>query len=286
MNIRFFAVKVISMTKDKLSYKITRIIKSAIAAAALPIFIIYIMVAKPDYTIMNGLAHVVLPVANAVGAVITWPVRAIGHGVSWVRETSLIRSENAELKLKLAEALANKNACDIAIAENQKLEHEVNVRKSSPFDAVIADIQFEDSAFYHTTFLINKGKKNGLNKGMVVVSFDNRLVGTIMDCGSEFCRVRALNDSDTNVAVRIAGTDISGFLNGNGKNKSSIGFFNDVKFEGRQGLKVITSNISGILPSGIYIGTMTDTKHVDILTPNQISRVMILKYNTNQGSYK
>lgn len=273
------------MTKDKLSYKITKIVKSALAAAALPIFIIYIMVAKPDYAIMNGLAHVVLPVANVAGAIITWPVRAIGQSASWIRETAQIRSENAKLKLKLDEALANKNACEVAIAENQKLEREINVKKSSPFDAVIADIQFEDSAFYHTTFLINKGKKNGIERGMVVVSFDNQLVGTIMDCGSEFCRVRALNDSDTNVAVRIAGTDISGFLNGNGKNKSSIGFFNDVKFEGRKGLKVITSNISGILPSGIYVGQMTDNRHVDILTPNQISRVMILKY-TNHGSYK
>ena len=269
------------MTKDKLSYKIARIIKSAVAAAALPIFIIYIMVAKPDYTIMNGLAHVVLPVANAVGAVITWPVRAVGRGADWLRETANLRAENERLRSILDEAMANKNACDIAIAENKKLEHEIDVKKASPFGTVIADIQFENSS----TFLINRGKKNGITKGMVVVSFDNRLVGNITDCGSEFCRVRALNDTDTNIAIRIAGTDISGFLQGNGKKTASIGFFNDAKFEGQKGLKVITSNISGIMPSGIYVGTMKDNRNVDIITPNQISRVMVLKY-TNQDSYK
>ena len=200
------------MTKDKLSYKISKIIKSAIATAALPIFIIYIMVAKPDYAIMNGMAHIVLPVANAVGAVITWPIRAVGHGADWVRETANLRSENERLRLLLDEAQSNKNACDVAIAENKKLENELNVKKTSPFDTVVANIQFEDAAFYHSTFLIDKGRKNGLEKGMVVVSFENRLVGTIMDCGSEFCRVRSLSDSDTNIAVRIAGTDISGFL--------------------------------------------------------------------------
>ena len=273
------------MTKDKLSYKITKLLKSALAGAALPVFIIYIMIAKPDYALMNGLAHVVLPVANAFGDVITWPVRLVGQGVDWVRETSKLRIENEELRVRLDEALANKNACDIAILENQKLEQEIDIKKSSPYKSVIADVQFDDSVFHHNTFLINRGKKSGLEKGMVVVSFDNRLVGTILDCGSQFCRVRALTDSSTNIAVRITGSDISGFLQGNGKSKAYIGFFNDSEFKARKGLKVITSNISGILPAGIYVGEMINENQIDVLKPNQISRVMVLKYN-NQDSYK
>ena len=273
------------MTKDKLSYKITRIIKSALAAAALPIFIIYIMVAKPDYAIMNGMAHVILPVAHGVSSVITWPVRAIGQGAHWVKEMSNLHSENKELREKLDIALANKNDCDVAILENKKLENEIDIRKSSPYKTVIADIQFDDSVFHHHTFLINRGKKSGLNKGMVVVSFDNRLVGTITDCGSEFCRVRALTDTNSKIAVRITGSDISGFLQGNGKSGAYIGFFNDAQFIGRKGLKVITSNISGILPSGIYIGEMKDEKSIDVIKPNHLSRVMVLIFD-NQDSYK
>ena len=110
------------MTKDKLSYKLMKIIKSSLAAVAVPIFIIYIMVAKPDYTIMNGLAHVVLPVAHVIGSVITWPVRVIGQGAHWIKETSNLRTENEELRIRLDAALANKNSCDIAVLENQKLE--------------------------------------------------------------------------------------------------------------------------------------------------------------------
>ena len=273
------------MTKDKLSYKLTKILKSAFAAAILPIFIIYIMIAKPDYAIMNNLAHVVIPVAHWIGNVITWPVRVINQSVQWVRETSLLRSENEELRVRLDMALANKHLCEIAIDENKKLEREIDIKRASPFQTIIADIKFDDSAFHHTMFLINRGKKSGLDKGMVVVSFDNRLIGTIIDCGSAFCRVRALTDADTNLAVRIAGTDISGFLQGNGKSKSFIDFFSDPQFVGHSGLKIITSNISGILPPGIYIGNLTDDKHVDVLRPNRISRVMVLKYN-NVDSYK
>ena len=273
------------MTKDKLSYKLTKILKSVLAAVAVPVFIIYIMIAKPDYAIMNSLAHVVLPVANWVGNVITWPIRAIGLGANWVRETSKIRSENKELRIKLDEALSNQHTCKVAIEENQKLKKEINIQHASPIKTVIADVQFDDSVFHHNTFLINRGKKAGLERGMVVVSFDNRLVGTIIDCGSEFCRVRSLMDADTNIAVRITGSDISGFLQGNGKNKSFINFFSDPQFVGRNGLSVVTSNISGILPAGIYIGDMTNERQVDVLRPNQLSRVMVLKYN-NSDSYK
>ena len=285
LNIKIFAFKVFCMTKDKLSYKITKFLKSALAAAVLPVLIIYIMVAKPDYTIMNGLAHVVLPVAHVAGDIITWPIRAIGQSAHWIRETSKLRTENEELRVRLDEALANKTACDIAVLENQKLEQEIDIKKSVPYENVIADIQFDDSVFHHNTFLINRGKKSELTKGMIVVSFNNRLVGIISDCGSQFCRVRALTDSDTNIAVRITGSDISGFLRGNGKSKAYIGFFNDSQFVGRKGLKVITSNISGILPSGIYIGDMINETQIDVVKPNQISRVMVLKYD-NHGSYK
>ena len=285
LNIDFFAFKVFCMIGDKSSYKLSKIIKSSLAAVALPVFIIYIMVAKPDYALMNGLAHIVLPVAHVAGDVVTWPVRAIGQGANWIRETSNLRAENQKLRVRLDEALANKNECDVAIEENKKLEQEIEIKKASPFKTVLADIQFDDSAFHHNTFLINRGKRAGINKGMVVVSLENRLVGVVADCGSQFCRVRALTDNKTNIAVRITGSDISGFLQGNGKSAASIGFFNDTLFVGRKGLKIITSNISGVLPSGIYIGDMLDEKTVDVLRPVDISRVMVLQFN-DQDLYK
>lgn len=285
LNIGIFAFKVFFMTKDKLSYKLIKILKSTLAAIAVPVFFIYVMISKPDYTIMNGLAHVVLPVANFVGDVVTWPVHVVGDGITWMRETSQIRAENKRLREKLDTLLSQKYEYDIAVAENKRLEQELDVKKSSPYSTVVADIQFNDSVFHHTAFLINRGTKSGLERGMVVVSFDNRMVGMISDCGSQFCRVRALSDSDSNVAIRIAGADVAGFLQGNGKTGASVGFFSDTQFSGRQGLKVITSNISGILPSGIYVGDMIDENRVDVLSPNKISRVLVLKFDNN-GSYK
>ena len=143
------------MNQNKISDRLKNIIKSAAAAAVLPVLFIYIMIAKPDYALMNSLAHVVLPVANWVGDVITWPVRAVGNGIENLRELANLRTENEELRAQLDAALRNKNACDVAIAENQKLSRELDIVQSQPRGAIVADVTYDNTAIHHSTFFIN-----------------------------------------------------------------------------------------------------------------------------------
>lgn len=273
------------MSQNKLSSRLYTIIKSAIAAAVLPILFIYIMIAKPDYKIMNGLAHVVLPVANWTGDVITWPIRAIGDAVDNIRELSNLRTENEELRVRLDEALKNKTTCEIAILENQKLSRELDIVESQPRNSVIADVVYDNSAFHHSTFFINKGIKQGLEKGMVVISTDGVLVGIITDVAPTFSKVRALTDSNTSIPVRIAGSEVYGFMQGNGSSAPTMGFFSDPEFQPSSGIKLVTSNISGVLPNGIPVGEMANETDVNVLPPEKLSRVIVLQFDT-QDEYK
>ena len=274
------------MVQNKLSSKLRSIIKSAVAAAVLPLLFIYIMIAKPDYTLMNGLAHVVLPVANWVGDVITWPIRAIGNTVENIRELSDLRDENARLRSALDDALKNKNACDIAMAENQKLSRELDIVQNMPHDSNIADVMYDNTAFHHSNFLINKGIRHGLENGMAVVSPDGMLVGVIIDTAPEFSRVRALTDSDTNIPVRIAGSEVYGFLHGNGSDTPTLGFFSDPEFQPSDGVKLITSNISGVMPNGIYVGETVNETDIRIRQPKTLSRVVILQFDNADNKYE
>ena len=108
------------MNQTKLSSRIYQIVKAAAAAAVLPVMFIYVMVAKPDYHIMNAMSHVVVPVATWIGDIVTWPIRAVGGAIVGVGEISNLKAENEELRVRLDEALANKDAYEIAIKENQK----------------------------------------------------------------------------------------------------------------------------------------------------------------------
>ncbi len=262
------------------------IIKSAIVAAILPFTVIYLIVAKPDYRIMNGAAHVMMPIADGFGDFITWPLRAGGRFFRKIHDISKLEQENEELRAMLQNELSKNQDCDIAILENQKLAHELDVKRNSNFENIVADVILDNSALNHETFMINRGYSDGIEPGMAVISVENTLVGTIIDAGKDFSRVRALTDSNTNIAVRIAGSEVYGFIHGNGSSNPTIGFFSDPKFQPSTGVKLLTSSISGILPPDIYIGTMLNTSDVDVITPAKVSRVMVLKFNTDQGKYK
>ncbi len=273
------------MNQNKISSRLRTIIKSAFAAAVLPILFIYIMIAKPDYAIMNGLAHIVLPVANWVGDVITWPIRVVGSTVDNIRELSKLRTENEELRVRLDDALRNKNICEVAIAENQKLSRELDIVENQPNKAIIADVTYDNTAFQHSTFFINKGVKHGLAEGMAVVSTDGMLVGTVTDVAPYFSRVRSLTDSSSNIAVRIAGSEVYGFLQGNGSDTPTMGFFSDPEFQSSEGIKLVTSNISGVLPNGVPVGEMLNETDVKVIQPKKLSRVIVLQFDT-QNEYR
>ena len=273
------------MIEKSTSSKILTVIKAAAAAAVLPVLFIYIMIAKPDYRIMNALAHVVLPVANVVGDVITWPVRVVGDMFDNLHELSTLRAENEELRVRLDEALSNKNLCDVSIAENKKMEKEIGISRTIPHKTIIADVIHDNRALHHNTFLINRGANDGITNGMVVVSPSNQFAGVVIDSGANFARVRAVTDSDTNIAVRIAGYEVYGFLTGNGSSTPTIGFFSDPQFRAATDLQLITSNISGVLPAGIYVGSMKNHTDVNVLQPGTLSRVIVLQFDTD-SEYK
>lgn len=234
---------------------------------------------------MNGIAHVLLPVANVVGNVVTWPVRAIGDLTENIHELSNLRAENEELRVRLNEALQYKHNCEITLLENEKLVKELEIVKTMPSNSILADVVHDTTAFHHSTFFINKGIKSGIENGMAVVSLNGTLVGVVIEVAPDFSKVRSLIDSSTNIAVRIAGSEVYGFLRGNGSNTPTMGFFSDPEFQASKGIRLITSNISGVLPDGIYVGTMLNDTDVKVYNPAKLSSVIVLEFD-GQNKYK
>lgn len=274
------------MNQTKLSSKIYPLIRAVASAAVLPVLFIYVMIAKPDYKLMNAMSHVVVPVAQWVGDVITWPIRVVGGAIDNISEISNLRSENEELRTRLDEALANKTICDIAVGENNKLKRELSIISSQPRDSVIADVIHDNNVLGHNTYIINRGVADNIEPGMIVTTMDLQLAGIIIDVAAHFARVRALTDADTNIAVRIVGSEVYGFMTGNGSKYPTMGFFSDPEFQPTKGLKLVTSNISGIMPQGIYVGEMIDSMDVKVIQPSKLSRVMVQKFDTHKNEYK
>jgi len=274
------------MSSKKVSSRLRTIIRAICFGCLVPAIAIYIIVAKPNFRFANGVAHAVFPIFNTIGDAITWPFRAGGKIIKRIHRVSVLEEENAELRAKLATMSAKQTDCDVAIDENKKLIRELGVARNTDFETVIADVMYDNSAVHHETFMINRGADDGIEPGMVVVSFENKMVGVVIDSGMHFARVRSLIDSSTNIAVRIAGSEVHGFLRGDGSANPTVGFFSDHKFQGAKGIKLLTSNISGILPSGIYIGEMKNESDVDVALPWNVSRVIVLKFTGENGDYQ
>lgn len=271
------------MNQKKLTSRIYSVAKAAAAAAVLPVFFIYIMVAKPDYRVMNAAAHVVVPVGTAIGDIITWPFRAGGNIIKNIHELSNLRSENAELRAELDAMRMRGTECDVALQENQKLARELDIVKTTP-SAVAADVVHDSAALHHNTYIISKGARDGIEPGQVAVTFDGMLAGIVIDAAPGFARVRALSDSETNIAVRVVGSEVYGFMRGTGAARPVMGFFSDPEFQPTAGIRLVTSGISGVLPEGIMVGTMENDTDVRIKSPGDLSRVMILKFDST-GRY-
>lgn len=273
------------MSPKKISSRMYTLAKSVAAAAVLPAFFIYIMVAKPDYRIMNMASHVVVPVARGVGDVVTWPVRVGGRMVRGVRDLAVLRRENAELRAELVALRWRARDCDAMSSENQKLARELDLVQSAPRRSIAANVVHDASALHHNTFFVSKGSRHGIEPGMIAVTFDGMMVGIVIDAAPGFSRVRALNDANTNIAVRIVGSEVYGFLRGTGASNPQMGFFSDPEFQPTPGVKLVTSGIGGVLPDGVAVGEMINDTDVRIAAPGGVSRVMIMQFDDN-GGYK
>jgi rod shape-determining protein MreC len=226
-------------------------VRAGAMCALLSAFFIYMLVGKPDYKILNALDGAVIPVAGAIADGATYPLRLAGRIADGARELAGARNENRELRAKLDEALRAQNDCHALSAENQRLSRELDIARGIPGGAAVARVVHDNSALAHSTFIINKGADHGLGPGMAVMSPDGNLAGVITSATAAQAKVRALADLKSNIPVRVAGTDVYGFLRGNGASAAVFEFYSDPEFIPTPGSRLITSGIKGSLPDNI-----------------------------------
>lgn len=236
------------------SSKIAKKVQAGIAACLLPVFFLYVLLDKPDYKIMNAMSDIVVSAARAVGDGITWPVRFAGNLGENIRVRQGIRQENRNLRKKLDELTIQQTSCIALGAENQRLEQALDIVRSQPSKAVLARVIYENTSFASNTFTLNKGENSGIRTGNTVISKDGFLIGTITDVGTDSAQVRGLRDTGANTPVRVAGSDVLGFLRGRGNAQPVFELFSDQEFLPTPGVMLLSVSAGGNLPDGIPVG--------------------------------
>jgi len=136
------------------------------------------------------------------------PVNDIFAGItdrgSLAEENDRLRAQVEQLQAQLAQQQG-------AQQRIEELEDAVGVKQSRPDDTLeAANVIAEDTAGLKRFIAIDLGEHDGLDEGMIVVSRNGSLIGTIAQLYGDFAWVRLITDPDSTVNAQVAGTPTMG----------------------------------------------------------------------------
>lgn len=211
---------------------------------------------------------------SAIGGFFVVPLQnGISKAGSWLSTRS---EELVQIRTLLQENQELKEQIDALTIENIRLQQDryelTNLRELYELDAqydeynkVGARIIAKDSGNWFHSFVINKGKEDGLAIDMNVMA-GSGLVGRIVDVGPSWSKVMAIIDDNSNTSGMVLSTSDNLIVSGD------LELYADgiIRFEKLidnadrvvEGDKIVTSNVSDKYLPGILIGYIS-TINVD-----------------------
>lgn len=143
--------------------------------------------------------------------------------------------------------------------ENKRLKELLSLKnKYFSFKTISANVLSYNPVNWFSTFVIDKGKSDGIKVGLAVVTYEG-LVGRVYKVADNHSYVISILDKTTNIGVFLKTSNTLGILKGVGRNYCLLEYLPagiDVKL----GEEVITSGISEYIPYGIPVGKVVEIK--------------------------
>lgn len=168
------------------------------------------------------------------------------------RETDTLRVENRSLR-------ATNEALRDVEQEVNRLRHALNYRERAVFKLVPAEIVTREASTWWRTITINRGKRDGIEGDMPVVT-DQGLVGKTTTVSDSISIVLLVSDENCRVAASVEGTREQGIVTGE-RVAGALTPMLDLNFLSKQanlqpGMKVHTSGVGGVFPGGLLVGSV------------------------------
>lgn len=202
--------------------------------------------------------YVVIPFQNGVSRIGSW----ISVRIDELGELRVVLEENQELKRQIAELTVQNTQLQQDKYELNNLRELYKLDEQySGYEKVGARIIAKDTGNWFHSFIIDKGTDDGLAIDMNVIA-DGGLVGRIIDIGSNWAKVTAVINDDSNVSgMVLASTDtlvVGGSLQLMQDGVISFGQLTDSQNKVEVGDKIVTSNISDKYLPSILIGYISE----------------------------
>ena len=198
------------------------------------------------------------PVQSAASKTGGWFASLFSHfgDVKELKEaTETLKNENIALQKQL-------NDMQGLSKENEELKRMLKLKEQSVnISMVAATASAKDPSNWYSSFTINIGKKDGVERNQPVVDSNRYIIGQISEVGENWARVITILDPQSSIGGYIRRSKEIGIVEGNSELRydelcrlSYIARDTDIQ----KGDFVETSGLGGVFPRGLIIGTISD----------------------------
>ena len=223
-------------------------------------------------------------IESLINRIVLFPQRAYNYARAYVMgddgffvEVDNVKEENEKLRNRITELENKLIDYEELNAENNTLKKYVNMTETyQNYNLVIADIISDSATNWEATYIINRGSKDGVEKGMAVIA-ENGLVGYVAEVSKGSAKIISILDAGNSVSSRVVRTRnelvLKGSISAEKQELKAINIPSGLTLI--DGDKIETSGVGGIYPKGIPIGKVTKVvnkrnpmENEAVITPN------------------
>ncbi len=241
--------------QSSLSSKYWLLILSVVCILLMGLSLITDKVNGPLRAIAN---YTIVPMQNGINTVGLW-MSDLTQNLDTLKE---LQAENDSLQTEVDKLTVKINLLQQDKEELERLRELYKLDQHySDYQTVGARVTANDSGNWFSSFVIDKGKNDGLKADMNVMA-NGGLVGIITEVGPNWARVRSIIDDASNVSGLVLSTSDTCIVNGDltlmqdGKIRFEQLPNNDTEL--KAGEMVVTSHISNKYLQGILIGYISE----------------------------
>jgi rod shape-determining protein MreC len=169
-----------------------------------------------------------------------------------------LEKENRALKKRIAELQEENHRIREMKLANERLRELLSFREKNSPSMIGAEVIGQDPSSWFKSITIDKGERDGVKKGMAVVS-PAGVIGQILKTAPGYATVLLITDYNSAIDSIVERTRAKAIVEGMGENRCQLKYLRRAE-EVALGDVVVTSGLGGNFPKGLMVG---EIKRVD-----------------------
>ena len=190
-----------------------------------------------------------------LSALVSFPEKKLNQTINFFSEYFNVYKENQNLKDQIIKLSSEKLSYIFLENENKKLKELIGEEQNLT-DGIISKVLIDKDGKFLKSIILNKGTKNGIKIGMVVLE-NSYLVGQIIETNYTTSRAILISDLNSNIPVVLEPGSFQSILSGTGKDYGKIKYSKN-KLPLDENMIVYTSGSGGNFRAGLPIGMVNN----------------------------